>query len=159
MPDLTARGVVVQGHGVASGRSPGSPFAAGTIALQAPHLRGRGLDLDGFHPATINVDLAPAVLRVTAPRWRFKDVAWTEVHPPETFSFVECRIGHAGREVDALIYHPHPETKPMHHQPSTVVEVLAPFIDGLGYGDEVTLALAPGQAELRRPTPPLPGRW
>ena len=74
---------------------------------------------------------------------------WTDVHPPETFSFVECVLTHGGRDVDALIYHPHPETKPMHHQPGTVVEVLAPFVEGLAYGDEVTVTLTEGQAELR----------
>ena len=39
-----AKGVVVAGHGVASGRASDSPFAAGTIELQAPHFRARGLD-------------------------------------------------------------------------------------------------------------------
>ena len=144
----SARGVVVAGHGVASGRSASSPFSAGTIALQAPRFAEHGLDLSGYHHATINIDLAPFALRLVAPRWRFDDVAWTEVHPPETFSFVECSLTHAGRTVAALIYHPHPETKPMHHQPGTVAEVLAPFVEGLAYGDEVTVTLADGQAAL-----------
>lgn len=146
----SARGVVVTGHGVASGRSADSPFEAGTIELQAPHFHERGLDLSAYRSATINVDLAPHALRLLEPRWRFEDVAWTTVHPPETFSFVECRLTWAGRTVDALLYHPHPETKPMHHQPGTVVEVLAPHLEGLSYGDEVVVEVAAGQAVLER---------
>lgn len=139
-------GTVVAGHGVASGRASDSPFPAGTIELQTPRLLEHGVDLRGYHPGTVNVDLAPHRLRLLRPRWTVTDLAWTDVHPPETFSFVECRLTHAGRTVDALVYHPHPETKPMHHQAPTVVELLAPFLPGLANGDEVTLALSPEQA-------------
>lgn len=146
-PTLQAHGVVVPGHGVASGRAPDSPFAAGTIALQTPHLARQGIDLSAYHPATMNVDVSPFALHVLDPRWTATDIAWTDVHPAETFSFVQCRLTAGGRDVDALVYYPHPETKPgMNHQPRSVVEVLAPFVPGLGYGDEVSVELAQGQA-------------
>lgn len=145
-----ATGHVVAGHGVASGRATTSPFPAGTIKLQTPPLLERGVDLRGYHPGTINVDLAPWQLRLLRPRWTVTDLAWTDVHPPETFSFVECTLTTVRGQVDALVYHPHPETKPMHHQAPTVVELLAPFVPGLSPGDEVTVTLAAGQAELER---------
>lgn len=141
-------GVVVRGHGVASGTGATSPFAAGTIELQAPHLAARGVDLSGFHTATINLDISPFALNLLAPRWTVEGVEWTDVHGAETFSFVECTVTHERREVAALVYHPHPETKPMHHQPATVVELLAPLLPGLGYGDRLGFAPARGQAEL-----------
>lgn len=143
-------GVVVRGHGVASGTGATSPFAAGTIDLQAPHLAARGVDLSAYHHATINLDIDPFALRLVVPRWTLEGVEWTDVHEAETFSFVECTLTHRGRTVDALVYHPHPETKPMHHQPGTVVELLAPLLPGLGYGDVLTFAPAVGQGELRR---------
>ena len=145
-----ATGVVVAGHGVASGRACDSPFAAGTIELQAPHFAARGLDLAPFVMATVNLDIAPHQLVLRAPRWTFTDVAWTDVHPPETFSFVECSITRAGTTgaVPGLIYHPHPETKPMHHQPTTVVELLLPWLPGLRHGDVLGLEVAAGQAHL-----------
>ena len=143
-----AKGVVVAGHGVASGRAGDSPFAAGTIELQAPHFRARGLDLTPFVMATVNLDLAPHRLALRQPRWTFVDVDWTDVHPPETFSFVECTVTRDGAAVDGLVYHPHPETKPMHHQPSTVVELLLPHLPGLTPGETLTLQVDPRQAVL-----------
>lgn len=143
-----AKGVVVAGHGVASGRADNSPFPAGTIALQAPHFAVRGLDLTPFVLATVNLDLAPQRLELRSPRWAFADVAWTDVHPPEAFSFVECAVTRGGERVEGLVYHPHPETKPMHHQPSTVVELLLPRLVGLGPGERLELEVAPGQGTL-----------
>lgn len=141
-------GTVVAGHGVASGRSADSPFAAGTIALQTPHLAARGLDISGYHPATINLDVAPVALRLLTPRHTFTDVRWTDVHAAETFSFVDMTTTWHGRAVSGLVYHPHPETKPAHEQPGTVVELLLPHLDGLGYGDTLTITLAAGQADF-----------
>lgn len=141
-----AKGVVVAGHGVASGRAADSPFAGGTIALQAPHFADQGLDLSPFVPATVNLDIAPHRLVPVAPRWTFADVEWTEVHGPETFSFVECTAQWRGEVHDGLVYLPHPETKPMHHQPSTVVELLLPHLDGLAAGDILEVELPVQQA-------------
>lgn len=147
----TATGVVVAGHGVASGRASDSTFAAGTIALQAPHFAARGLDLAPFVMATVNLDIAPMALVLRAPRWTFADVAWTDVHGPETFSFVECTVRRGDDEVTGLVYRPHPETKPRHHQPSTVIELLLPRLAGLAPGDRLDLRVAEGQAALLRP--------
>ncbi|MGW3546643.1 hypothetical protein ACWDHH_02555 [Janibacter hoylei] len=99
----SATGVVVAGYGVASGRAGDSPFAAGTIELQAPHFRARGLELSAYLLATVNVDLAPWRLVLREPRWTFADVEWTRVHPPETFSFVECTVTRDGAAVDGLV--------------------------------------------------------
>ena len=144
----TAKGVVVAGHGVASGRAEDSPFAGGTIGLQAPHFAARGLDLAPFVPATVNLDIAPQRLVLEAPRWTLTDVAWTDVHAPETFSFVECTVRRAGVAHAGLVYVPHPETKPMHHQPSTVIELLLPHLAGLATGEPLDVELAPGQARV-----------
>ncbi|MEM8560179.1 MAG: hypothetical protein AAGG50_20360, partial [Bacteroidota bacterium] len=67
----------------------------------------------------------------------------------EDFSFMDARIGAEARPlVDALIYYPHPDTKPAHAQPPDVLEVLAPRVDGLGYGDTVRLAVNPRQLHI-----------
>ncbi len=141
-----AKGVVVAGHGVASGRASDSPFAGGTIALQAPHFAARGLDLSPFVAATVNLDIAPHRLVPVSPRWTFADVEWTDVHGPETFSFVECTARWREEEHAGLVYLPHPETKPMHHQPSTVIELLLPSLDGLAPGDALDVSVTPDQA-------------
>lgn len=136
-------GTVVRGHGVASGGNPDSPFPAGTIALQRPVFAALGLDLSTLHPATINIDIGPATYTVRQPAHTFADVRWTDVHGPETFSFMACALTREGESQAHLgwVYYPHPETKPMHDQPATVLEVLMPHLPGLTYGDVVTLTL------------------
>ncbi|NYF97739.1 hypothetical protein [Janibacter cremeus] len=151
-----AKGVVVAGHGVASGRASDSPFARGTIALQAPHFAARGLDLTPFVMATVNrprgawdPDLAPYRLQPLIPWWTFPDVEWTQVHGPETFSFLECRVRRNEKEHEGLVHLPHPETKPMHQQPSTVVELLLPPLPDLAVGEALEVALPDDQAYIR----------
>lgn len=133
-------GVVVEGYGVASGRS-GSPYPRGTIEMQTPHFAERGLDLTPYYAATINVNIQPRTFFVTAPAHTFRNVRWSPEHEPEDFSFSACRVRVREHWVDGLVYYPHPETEIGHpHDPSTV-EVLAPFIPGIEIGAVVDLAL------------------
>lgn len=145
---LHVRGVVVQGHRVASGAGRSSPYPAGTIALQIPCFRRRGLDLSAFHPATLNVSIAPRRLTLTRPSITFREVRWTAHHPPEDFSFSPCRVAAAGVVCDGLVYHPHPATKARHFQDPSTVEVLAPYIPDLRYGDAVVLQLRREEVQL-----------
>lgn len=150
---LRIPGVVVRGHRVASGANPRSPFPGGTIAMQLPHFLERGLDLRAMHPATVNVDVAPHRPAVRHPTHTLPDVRWTDMHGSETFSFCRCLLT---RDDDPTryagwIYYPHPETKPMHEQPDTVLEVLMPQIEHLEYGDAVLLHLDPLEVGIIEP--------
>lgn len=132
-------GTVVAGHGVASGRSSSSPYPSGTIDMQAPHFAERGLSLDGLRHATVNLDLG-APVRVLRPTVTLTDVAWTDRHGPETFSFLRCRaLTPSGAALEGHVYWPHPDTKPAHFQADSVLELLLPHVPGLGYGDELTI--------------------
>lgn len=139
------RATVLPGHGVASGRSGDPRFPGGTIALQKPFFLERGLDLSPFHPGTLNLSIAPCRYRVLRPKHTFRAVKWAETEPPEDFSFFDCRVLWNGRSYAGLVYYPHPETKPEHFQPPDVLEVLAPRLEGLSYGDVVELELDPAQ--------------
>ena len=139
-------GVVVRGHGVASGRAGDPRFPSGTLSLQAPHFKALGLDLSGFHLGTINVDCAPLRFEPGPGALLFERVKWHPDVPAETFSFARVSITHHGKRYPALVYFPHPETKPEHFQPGGVAEIIAPRIEGLAYGDAVTLESTPGQA-------------
>jgi hypothetical protein len=75
------------------------------------------------------------------PQFTFRQVAWTTLHPPEDFSFSRCRVIVDGVGYEGWVYYPHPETKRAHFQSPSVVEVIAPFIADLAYGDRVDLAL------------------
>lgn len=108
--------------------------------MQLPSFAALGLDLSVYHLATLNLSIAPAHYKVGKPRLTFRNVKWHPTEPAEDFSFFDCRILLPGREpVSALIYHPHPETKPEHFQPDDLLEVLAPFIEGVSYGMQLVL--------------------
>lgn len=117
--------------------------------MQLPAFAALGLDLSGYHLATLNLSIAPARYEVVAPRFTFRDVKWHPTEPAEDFSFFDCRLLFPGREaVSALIYYPHPETKPAHFQPDDLLEVLAPFIEGISYGMQVTLEVPAEQMRV-----------
>ncbi|NJQ97456.1 MAG: hypothetical protein HC784_06995, partial [Hydrococcus sp. CSU_1_8] len=40
-----------------------------------------------------------------------------------------------------LIYYPHPETKRTHFQDNSTLEILAPFIEYLNYGDSIQVQI------------------
>lgn len=137
----SATGVVVTGHGVASGRSGDPRFPSGTLGLQFPIFAQLGVDLDNVHPGTVNVELDEGPLDLGEPDHLLTSVKWHDQMPPEDFSLWRVGLHHAGKRWQAMIYRPHPETKPEHHQPEDVIEILAPLIPDLAYGDRVTIAL------------------
>jgi hypothetical protein len=136
-------GVVVAGHRVASGDNADPRFPGGTIAMQIPHFLAAGIDLRPFHPATINLRIGR--YRIGPDAVTLRDVRWHPTEPAEDFSFLPCRISRRGGDgVDGLVYHPHPATKPEHHQPDDVIEILAPFLPGLTRGDILRLEVPDG---------------
>jgi len=146
---IRVRGVVVPGHGVASGQAVDPRFPGGTLALQFPHFEAAGLDLSPFHRATINLSIHPRRLVPRRPFRVFRQVRWHDTAPPEDFSFFTCRLRRPPREpVAGLIYYPHPETKPEHFQDPCTVEILAPRFPGLSYADVLELELRSEEVSL-----------
>ncbi len=146
---FTIEGAVVEGHRVASGTNGDKRFPEGTIRMQRPYFAAHGFRLDWVHPATLNLSLAPKQFRILRPAKTIRNLRWHPTEPAETFSFCDCRI-HApdGKIVVGYVYCPHPETKPEHHQPPDVLEILAPFIDGIHYGLRLTIELRSSQIAL-----------
>lgn len=148
-PDnLVVQGVVAQGHGVASGRAKNSPYPHGSLAMQMPFFKSLGLDLSGYWLGTLNVSIAPYTWALLHADHCFERLAWTHLHPPETFSFVQLEMVWRNQHVQAWLYYPHPETKTTHHQNASVMEVIAPKLEGLVYGDNVVLLCRPGLLQL-----------
>lgn len=143
------RGTVMHGYGVASGANRDSRFPAGTIALQKPVFHRLGLNLERFYSGTINLSIAPLLYQVQRPRYRFSGVRWTDKAAAEDFSFFDCRLLPAdGTRLDGLIYYPHPETKPEHFQAPEILEILTYPINGLSYGDRLTIEIDETQIRL-----------
>ena len=78
---------IIQGHRVASGLNGNPAFPGGTLRMQAPFFKARGLDLAPYYPGTLNVAIAPFRYRVVHAPWTFPLVKWHPVDPAETFSF------------------------------------------------------------------------
>ena len=152
--------VLLDGHGVASGRavhageSRPSPYPKGTIAMQSPFFATLGLDLSPFWPGTLNLSFSPFQLQLRCPDYSFSHLKWTDLHPPETFSFWNVRLRCVATQefnVPGLIYRPHPETKARHFQNPSVLEILAPYLGHVAASQRFELGVNPSLIELVRP--------
>jgi hypothetical protein len=146
---LTA--VVRQGHGVASGQSVGqadNPYPRGTIAMQAPFFKQLGLSLSGLQLATLNLDIAPRTWTLHKADYCFEHLEWTHLHPPETFSFVAVEAQWQDAWYKGWIYHPHAETKAMHFQSKSTIELIVPLIKGIQYGSQIALRLDASKVKM-----------
>ena len=132
-------GAIVQGYRVASGPSQDYPY--GALDRQKPIFKARGLDLEGYFNGTLNIDIRPHTFKLVKPEFTFQDVLWTDLHPPEHFSFSRCRVIHQKTEYDGWVYYPHPETKLRNFQNPSLLEVIARPIPGLRYGAEIQVLL------------------
>lgn len=107
-----------------------------------------GLDLSCFFPGTLNISIAPICFELANPEYTFEHLRWTDLHPPETFSFSRCLLRFDREEIIGMLYYPHPETKERHFQNASTLEVLAPPIARIGYGDCIDVALNPHEIRL-----------
>jgi hypothetical protein len=140
------RGILRKGYGVASGHSQEYPF--GSLERQAPIFKARGLDLAACFLGTLNIDIRPLIFELVKPEFIFRDVNWTDLHPPEHFSFSRCEVAFVGTRYPGWIYYPHPETKLRHFQDPSLMEVIAPFIPGLTLGDKLEIGVDPGRVAV-----------
>jgi len=75
------------------------------------------------------------------PEYKFKKVKWTELTNAEDFLLSRCKIKFQGKEYNGWVYYPDPKTKKEHFQSTSTVEVLAPFIKGIKYGNKLEISL------------------
>lgn len=137
---------MVAGYRVASGPSKDYPY--GSLERQRPIFKALGLDLDGYFNGTLNIDIRPLKFEIIRPQYIFEHVAWTDLHPPETFSFSRCQITFRGQTYAGWVYYPHPETKLRHFQNPSLLEVIALPIPEIGYGDKLLVHLNPAEIGL-----------
>lgn len=145
---ITLTGIVQPGHQVASGQALNSPYAKGTLEMQLPLFRDLGLDLSGYYLGTVNVSIAPYTFALFQPQYTFPLVKWHPEYPAETFSFSPCVFTHQDLGYEGLVYYPHPETKIGHFQDAAIMEIIAPRIPQLNYGDRLSLQLNPQEIKL-----------
>jgi len=141
-------GKLIQGHQVASGISPTSPYPQGTIATQIPLFRQLGLDLLPYFQGTLNIDISPYACKVKNPQLTFRQVNWTQFHPPEDFSFSPCQVLYNDESYEGWVYYPHPETKIRHFHNPSVMELIAVPIPNIKYGDLLQIVINPLEIEI-----------
>jgi len=146
MNAITLKGIVVRGHQVASQPSDVYPF--GTIEKQKPFFRALGLNLDDCYNGSLNVSISPKTFKVLNPEYTFELVEWTDLHPPETFSFSRCTLIFNGIRFVSWVYYPHPETKIRHFDNPSVIEILTQHIPDIHYGDPVEIELDSGEIQV-----------
>jgi hypothetical protein len=145
---LKVMGVVIRGHGVASGQADDRPYPDGSIRMQIPFFKELGLDLTEYYPATLNISITPFRFTVTNPEYTFRNVEWTHLHPPEHFSFSRCRITYDNKTYDGWIYYPHPETKKNHFQNDHILEIISQYVPDIGYGNKIEVIIKAEEIEL-----------
>ena len=81
----SVRGILRKGYGVASG--PSQDYPCGALDRQIPIFQARGLDLSTLFHGALNIDIRPFAFQIVKPDFTFREVHWTDLHPPEDFSF------------------------------------------------------------------------
>jgi hypothetical protein len=132
---IRIHGILVEGYHVASGPSADYPY--GALDRQRPIFMARGLDLRGYFNGSLNIDIRPHTFTMVKPQYTFERVEWTDLHPPEHFSFSHCSVIYQDAEYDGWVYYPHPETKLRNFHNPSLLEVIAKPIPGIRYGDEL----------------------
>jgi hypothetical protein len=140
------QGILIQGYHVASAPSKDYPY--GTLDKQRPFFQSLGLDLNNFFNGTLNIDIGSATFKLIKPEFTFRHVEWTDLHPPEHFSFSKCGVVYKDVEYEGWVYYPHPETKLRHFQNPSLLEVIAYPISGIRYGDKVQILVNPNEIEV-----------
>ena len=130
---ITVRGILAQGYRVASGPSADYPY--GALDRQRPIFAARGFDLSGYFNGTLNVDIRPQKLAMIKPEYTLQHVEWTDLHPPEHFSFSRCQVLYKDVEYDGWVYYLHPETKIRNFQNPALLAVIAKPIPAMQYDD------------------------
>lgn len=146
---IKIKGKVVPGHGVASGKGNDPRYPQGTLALQKPFFKERGLDLEQFYRGTINVDISPAIFVIKKGRYFFESINWSPHIPAENFYFFDVVVQKNNRRYKGLIYMPDPATKTDHMQNPSVLEVLLrEKIEGMETGISLLLEINTEQIKV-----------
>ena len=146
---ILLHGRLARGYRVASGPSADYPY--GALDRQRPLFAARGLDLGAYFNGSLNVDISPRTFKMVQPQFTFPLVEWTDLHPPETFSFSRCKVIYRAVEYDGWVYYPHPETKLRNFQNPSLIEVIAQAIPDIQYDDALDVLVNPHEIEAGNP--------
>lgn len=148
---MKVEGKIIPGYGVASGKGRDSRYPEGTLRLQYPFFKKRGLNLENYFLGTLNIDISPFTYKIGMPDYFFEAVDWSDHIPPENFYFFNITLIFEGNRHQGLIYMPGPETKVDHEQLSTVLEIIAPPLENIHTGQIIHLEIDEESLEISKP--------
>jgi len=138
---MKIKGKIIPGYGVASGKGQDPRYPEGTLRLQYPFFKERGLDLGDYFLGTLNIDISPFSYEIGKPNYFFEAIDWSKHIPPENFYFFNVTLIFEGNRHQGLIYMPGSETKVDHEQLSTMLEIIAPRLKNMHTGQIVYLEI------------------
>jgi hypothetical protein len=134
-------GIIIRGSQSASGQRH-QDKEKGTISLQKPFFKEAGVrSVDSWFEGTINMSIAPKEFKIIEPDY-IVTAEW-EQGTTETFWLVDVEVEYGGVRYPAYVYYPCPSVVKAH--PDTLVEVLAEKIDGVKYGENISLRIPLGR--------------
>jgi hypothetical protein len=145
----TINATVIRGYRLSSGDSPeDTRFPGGTLRMQMPFFAAAGFDVaryfaGEFVQGTLNLSIAPDIVRVKKPEIFLPGIKWSPVFPAENFYLSPAQIVHNDTTYRALLYIPDPATKVEHFPTPSMLEVIAQRITGIRYDDETMLIYNP----------------
>ena len=145
---IKVSGIIIKGYRVASGLGENSPYPEGSIKMQWPFFKERGLDLNALFPATLNVSIKPKQFVMKYPRYTFRFIKWSDEHSPEDFSFSPCRVLYENRCASGFVYYPHPETKLDHHHDPSTLEIITTYLENIFYGAKIDVQINKNEIAL-----------
>jgi hypothetical protein len=134
---LILSGTIIRGFQSASGQRH-EEKGKGTIGIQKPFFKEAGVErVDSWFEGTLNVSIDPKEFKIIKPDY----IVTAEWQPgtTETFWLVNVEIKYEGALYPAYVYYPCPSVVKAH--PDTLVEVLAEKIEGIKYGEDISLRM------------------
>ncbi|MBN2411168.1 hypothetical protein JXQ31_05695 [candidate division KSB1 bacterium] len=145
---ILVTGIIIEGQKYTSGMTDNNLYPGGTLSMQTPFFKRKGLNLSENFLATINVNIKPSTFVVNNPEFIFPDVKWSPEHDAETFSFSRCKIIHEGLAIEAFVFYHIQQKKRGLFIEDSVFEIIAPYIPGIRYGDRLVLELNPDEIKI-----------
>ena len=71
---MKIKGKIIPGYGVASGKGQDPRYPKGTLRLQYPFFKERGLDLGDYFLGTLNIDISPFSYERGKPNYFFEAI-------------------------------------------------------------------------------------
>lgn len=146
MQEIILLGKVKEGLRIASGQNPDPALKLNnTIFKQKPFFIKNGVDkIENCYNGTVNLDISPHHFKILKPDYEIT-CEWSP-GTIETFWLVRADIIFKERTYSGYIYYPCPSLVKSHKD--NIVELLAPQIESLEYGDRCCVKVSADKVKL-----------